>query len=108
MTTSMTPNPHREAGHTPGPWRANGNAIQTETGEYVANLSSPRGAEQRERDAHLIAAAPGLYDMLEIVTDVIEVINETFQKHGLEPCYNAEDIALSSRAILAKARGESA
>jgi hypothetical protein len=106
MITSMTPNPHREAGHTPGPWQANGNAIQTETGEYVANLSSPRGAEQRERDAGLIAAAPELYEAGEELADKLWILS--CESRDEKSRAAAEAAIAMWNAAKAKARGESA
>jgi hypothetical protein len=88
---------------TPGPWIANGNAIQTQSGEYVANLSSPRGAEQRERDARLIAAAPELYDAAQTAMTAIRPLVDQGEDRIWRAAVRAMD-ALS--AACAKARGE--
>ena len=45
--------------HTPGPWRVNGASVWSDAG-YVADLSSPRGPDERDANARLIATAPEL------------------------------------------------
>ena len=58
--------------HTPGPWRVNGASVWSDAG-YVAELSSPRGPDERDANARLVAAAPELLAALE---RCIAVFNE--------------------------------
>jgi len=62
------------AEHTPGPWKVVfGSCVHTDDGQYVAELSSPRGEAQRTVDAHLIAAAP---DLLRDLTTLIAMVED--------------------------------
>jgi hypothetical protein len=117
FTVPTTPNPHREAGHTPGPWRATPNGygrwfvhggpdlISDGTGtSYQALVCGGNNHDTlTEANARLIAAAPELY---EVLADIME--NPIFQTAiGGNPNM-VEDLMARASAALAKARGESA
>jgi hypothetical protein len=80
--------------HTPGPWNANGDAI----------IAHPNGvprlvaAVAKERDAHLIAAAPDLLHALEFIL-------ELSQNNCESPLAKYNNWRLCNDAIN-KARGE--
>jgi hypothetical protein len=88
---------------TPGPWKIgtpppNGEqTIGTEQGLMVA-VSTTGAGIQTKANAHLIAAAPDLYEALEDLS-----IND-FGSNGWTN--SMERIAIKARAALAKARGE--
>ena len=58
----MTDAPRGE--HTPRPWVVIGGSIQTKYGNYIADLSSPRGAAERDANAALIVKAVNNHDAL--------------------------------------------
>jgi hypothetical protein len=66
-----TPNPHREAGHTPGPWTA----YEFGADWYVGHNHDDSGPllrvgsnhAQREANARLIAKAPELLAQLDLI-----------------------------------------
>jgi len=96
-----------KAGFTPGPWRIHNNGADTAgevavvycTSAGYANICGARDREWSESandaNAHLIAAAPDLYEALENLIAWIDP-NENYD----EPQTNA------AYAALAKARGE--
>jgi hypothetical protein len=66
MTTesSMTPNPHREAGHTPGPWHWDEVSSSVIADALDGGYSNCVASYVYGADAHLIAAAPKLHDLI--------------------------------------------
>jgi hypothetical protein len=97
---------------TPGPWEA----VEDEGDFYVAvsqgapiiiaDLEPTIPQRTTEANARLIAAAPGLYDMLAVAVRTIETFNETLKEYCGERSEQAADVVLCANAILAKARGE--
>lgn len=85
-----------EAKFTPGPWRVRfGNIghVAAENGALVAKCQRLTGLCNLQANAHLIAAAPELYEALE---RVIKIIDDSSW------CLKLTE----ERAALAKARGE--
>ena len=85
---------------TPGPWAVrDARGIRGANGECVASTYCAAPAE----DAHLIAAAPDLYEALEQARDtILELINA----RNSEAEGSDEDWVGGINAALAKARGE--
>ena len=88
-----------ESKFTPGPWLfssyKSGNSVIVIDGKEfdVATVNYPN----RDANAHLIAAAPELYEALEFLLTC---------KHG-EFCDHYREAERKAKAALAKARGES-
>lgn len=86
---------------TPGPWQWVGIGdeiyVETEHTKYIASLKKYGylSEETQEANAHLIAAAPDMYAVLELL------IETEHQRHGYHPAWLD-----NARAALAKARGE--
>jgi len=72
---------------TPGPWHYDqeNNAIYNKTCLYICDAP-----KNNDHDKHLIAAAPDLYEALEITAELVEALGHTAKK---------------ARVALAKARG---
>jgi hypothetical protein len=89
---------NRPARHTPGPWKTKGlhGSVDIQAGNsFIAsvaswNQSGPASIAEAKANAHLIAAAPDLYDALIAVVSVADRKTVEFDK---------------ARAALAKARG---
>lgn len=105
------------AGFTPGPWGYEPKVLGAKQWFFIVGNREGNNAEvdigdvrggipTAEANARLIAAAPGLYDALEIATSTIDIIVETLADHGVGYSENATAVAAMGRAILAKARGE--
>ncbi|HXP63987.1 MAG TPA: hypothetical protein VN815_00815 [Steroidobacteraceae bacterium] len=61
--------------HTPTPWFVMGNSIQTKGGNYIADLSSPRGSQERDANAAFIVKAVNNHDALvEALTECLDVL----------------------------------
>lgn len=90
-----------EAKFTPAPWKVWGDwAIKdcTKAENLIAQFEDGNFA-----NAHLIAAAPEMYAMLERTASIIKMAEETdYQCYGAEM---REDVAAINE-LLAKARGE--
>jgi hypothetical protein len=99
--------------HTPGPWEArrlisnNGEPYAT---SYFAHIDigvcmvwAPTGNIEQEANAHLIAAAP---DMYEALAQAAEILRDVAKTSGLTHS-DAESCADTAESVLAKARGES-
>jgi len=97
--------------HTPGPWEArrlisnNGEPYAT---SYFAHIDigvcmvwAPTGNIEQEANAHLIAAAPDMYEAL------AEIERADFDFGATRWTPSLERWAIKVRAALAKARGES-
>ena len=71
--------------------------VETEHTKYIASLKQYgySSEETQEANAHLIVAAPELYDALEYFLNVCPAIDP-----------NGEDAHEKAKAVLAKARGE--
>lgn len=93
---------NRKERFTPGPWAINTGAEDDGVYVYIEEIESPHGMVAwardigdelvtTEPDAHLIAAAPELYEALECVLRVADRQTVEFD---------------AARAALAKARGE--
>jgi hypothetical protein len=118
----MTPNPHREAGaqFTPGPWARGKDpydlVIQSEHWNIatVDGMGNPwRGSErwnEREANAHLIAAAPELYEALRQCRTELDYCQQQLAAHGQtgHPEDSVSRALREGKAALAKARGEAA
>ena len=79
--------------HTPGPWKVDRPYIRG-AGRAIASLESWHNEVEDAANAHLIAAAPELYEALENLID--------FLFHGKKNC----QAILRAKAALAKARGD--
>ena len=90
--------------HTPGPWRVNGASVWSDAG-YVAELSSPRGPDERDANARLIAAAPELLaELKQCALEAEEAPNLIFHNFP-----KTEELFLKASkrtlALIAKAEG---
>lgn len=79
--------------------------IDYNDGEHEGTLAIVQ-TECSQANAHLIAAAPELYEALHILTNIQECCDETGYIDG-EGFVNVESALESAHAALAKARGES-
>ena len=100
--------------HSPAPWRAEGyrqTVVNDRDGNTLALYPAhDRTAETAQANARLIAAAPELLAITELLADSLEEshMDEVEQDHygdGPEGCSYCAAIA-RARAAIAKARGE--
>lgn len=103
-------------GHTKGPWRAERYVgredswfIRGPNNEHVAG----RGTTIKGADAHLIAAAPGLFEALDGLFAAKDAIAEFEREHPGNYTRAWDDLFYvvgfaedAARAVLAKAKGE--
>jgi hypothetical protein len=86
---------------TQGPWQRSGWSVLCQSHTVVCNILPWDSSGCREEDsanAHLIAAAPELYEALRVSVEVLEkTANDTLI---------GRNAAESGRTVLAKARGE--
>lgn len=96
MTTNNT-----ETKWTKGPWEARANRVYTTSGGEVAvaTKSDPSHRHAANWTAHLIAAAPELYEALAELVSADMYMDDTNEK---------QDALAAARDALAKARGETA
>ena len=96
------------AKHTPGPWEYNVNTqgrfrVFAGTSEIVRALSTHGrrrlGKAEREANARLIAAAPGLLEALREAEDVLNALDMSG--------YSQADVLATVRVAIAKAEGRS-
>ena len=91
------------SGFTPGPWEWYNNLSGEKIGisDGVKDVLYVNHSESivipREKDAHLIAAAPDLYEALSDLVGILELDTRSYVVEAIR----------SARAALAKARGES-
>lgn len=93
-------------GWTPGPWWVEGEVVCAPDGDnfpwYVAiaeRCGYPN--DQSRANAHLIAAAPELYEALEALSEHFTQVVKAFRVDSEE-----HETLVAARAALAKARGE--
>ena len=101
---------------TPGPWRAKYGLRHspdecdiTIGGDifFLADMNGPNYAHC-EANAHLIAAAPELYEKLAIVTDQLEKCAADLRgEYDDKDSDWLDNLVIEAKAVLAKARGES-
>ena len=106
-----------ETKFTPGPWSVDRNVIRGDADQFgrtvaiasTLNVAWPygrRATKEEPYNAHLIAAAPELYEALDQLLAVKECCDETGYVDG-EGFVDVEAVMDKARAALAKARGES-
>jgi len=100
-----------ETKFTPGPWHwvDHGSFINIESKDCnsIASLFSYATPEIEEPNAHLIAAAPDMYEELECARDVFRFYQSHHEfKGGTEKAIRNKEIADRIDRLLAKARGE--
>jgi hypothetical protein len=88
-------------GFTRGPWSKSGWGAMESSGKTIAKAYGP--LEQREANAHLIAAAPELYEALEKAAMFVGWASTRGQ---IVAGVDAGELGTVIDAILAKARGE--
>jgi hypothetical protein len=107
--------------HTPGPWhcgnRDNWWRIYDENGVYIAAAKDPSpapnhkadGFDIEEANARLIAAAPELLKELEHARICLDFYDRLVIRlsDGRTSYLAGRDAALSARAVIAKAKGQS-
>lgn len=86
------------AEHTPGPWAADGCNIIA-SGYIVATVHWHSGASHEAANARLIAAAPDLFDALNVALG--------WATGGMDGDWRECDHVELMRAAIAKARGQS-
>ena len=107
-----------ETKFTPGPWIVDGSVIRGDSdhiGRTVAvastlNVAWPygrRATKEEPYNAHLIAAAPELYEALEDCITALEPYDDIKPRDWKTDRENMRRVYQSARAALAKARGES-
>ena len=70
--------------YTPGPWNARGTTVWADAEtppmghEIIANTRTARGDAHDMANAHLIAAAPAMYEALKQAMEDIEAIHEKY------------------------------
>ena len=97
--------------HTPGPWKAERDTARNAyawkvTGakgvvEDIARLALVDSVSQIEANAHLIAAAPTMYEALKAMLSQVKHIDQSATHEGLTNC----DIIAKARVALAQAEG---
>lgn len=102
----MTANtPAENAKHTPGPWRVSANGNVVRIGAAIENIlickfSNPSNSNRRV-NAHLIAAAPDMYEALKAMQEHAEYLVR--QRKELLPKRITDQISFA----IAKAEGRS-
>ncbi len=101
MSTQFTPGPWKLAdGHYPGMHEIQGPSLRLSFWTVATDIDLQQ-AEQRMRDAHLIAAAPDLYEAL------VNLLENPAYETAIGGNPNAVTAMLvDAKAALAKARGE--
>jgi hypothetical protein len=88
METNTSPS---TAQHTPGPWYNNHQTVFAPNGEVITEASASPGEDQMFANAHLIAAAP---ELLEVLRDIMD-----------EAEFGDPSLEAKARAAIAKATG---
>ena len=104
-----------ETKFTPGPWSLDNNDVRDEaqavlrdaTGCIVADAFTMDRTGECEANAHLIAAAPELYEALEDCMTALEPYDDAKPRDWKSDRENLRRVYQSARFALAKARGES-
>mgnify|MGYP003440961289 CR=1 FL=1 len=91
--------------HTPGPWSAHYNneglTVFSPDNVTVAYVDYDECEERPvEANAHLIAAAPAMYEALKGMVSMYDSLNKSNKHDGACPCYHCQ-----ARAALAQAEG---
>ena len=104
--------------HTPGPWVIrNKDAVYAQSGRFIADCElTPYGSRPQppnstdEANAHLIAAAPAMYEALRRLHDVLDTrlpsglaVNQVLPKELFDLFYGP---AIEARQALAQAEGK--
>jgi hypothetical protein len=104
-----------ETKFTPGPWHKDERSdvyVRDSEGDYIAGTYAPmpkrkRAKGENEANAHLIAAAPDMYEELECARDVFRFYQSHHEfKGGTEKAIWNKEIADRIDRLLAKARGD--
>ena len=85
---------------TPGPWRCGANNL----GQLISVLHGPEGVYLSSADAHLIAAAPEMYELLSFLESHVDM--SQCSVHAVVRPWGNESIRDYIPRLLAKARGE--
>lgn len=70
--------------HTPGPWEKRGSAMVVMTPEGLHTFAVGRTNAEAEANAHLIAAAPELYEALQAGAKMRQLQKEYFKTRSKE------------------------
>jgi len=83
---------------TPGPWRADGGVVELRHGDDMSRMIVPgRSLNEGEANAHLIAAAPEMYEALRVLVEYFE--------EGKHSVLDYESFIARARTAIAKAEG---
>src|ERR1700733_4269411 len=93
--------------HTPTPWRVNGAAIwAADKSGYVAELSSPRGSDQRDIDAAFIVKAVNSHvPMAKALADALCELSHCADQLGARENNSVRRAIEEARRILAAVEG---
>lgn len=100
------PTPVNSAGHTPGPWIADGLVIVTKGVKSIGFIYGPSFPERSDlgrralADAGLAAAAPDLLEALRRAVAIIDDLNSAYGSAAID------EIAEAGRAAICRATGE--
>jgi hypothetical protein len=81
-----------------------GGCICTVDTDHVMNECMIDPTPEQEANAHLIAAAPDMYKMIETLIGNYQVAASVADHEGYETCYMQDEIL--AKLLLTKARGE--
>ena len=84
--------------HTPGPWVVHTFTISGKEKLEVLDATGTNACVQA--NAHLIAAAPAMYEALKGMVSMYDSLNKSNKHDGACPCYHCQ-----ARATLAQAEG---
>lgn len=89
--------------HTPGPWKCvDPHVIRGPKNVVVAKtLDSKEGYEIKQANAHLIAAAPAMYEALKGMMSMYDSVNKAYKHVGSCPCHYCK-----AKQALAQAEGK--
>ena len=103
------------AKHTPGPWTVSaGRVITTRSGQFYLTYGKDKHGNplfkdfvELDNNAHLIAAAPAMYQSGTLTVDIMERVAKELERKGLEELRSLlRSAIIEQKQALAQAEGK--